>query len=186
MFDTVSRELKESKSWKVPLRIINQMSLSKSPAACSRYINITQNLIRAEASYMIICQVTRYICRLARLLTEFCHAIHYPPACHCGIYNFGQNAVSLCLKLVKLFPWRRDYGIWYLIIFTIRSTHDTCRYPWHASCSLTWVSPLSCSEFKQRVTNQLSEWQVNIVNTGNIVNMATILQLQLSMQICRI
>ena len=59
----------------------------------------------------------------------------------------------------------------------MKYAHNTCRCPWHASCSLTCVSPLSCPEFKQRVTNQLSKWQVNIVNTGNIVNknMATVL-----------
>ena len=68
-------------------------------------------------------------------------------------------------------------SLWHLIFDHIhheKYAHNTCRYPWHASCSLTWVTPLSCPEFKQRVTNQLSEWQVY---TGNIVNknMATAL-----------
>ena len=37
------------------------------------------------------------------------------------------------------------------------------RYPWHASCKLTWKMSLSCQEFRSRILLKMSEWEVRTV-----------------------
>ena len=34
------------------------------------------------------------------------------------------------------------------------------RYPWHASCVVTWTIPTSCDHFKTRIINQMNAWKV--------------------------
>ena len=35
------------------------------------------------------------------------------------------------------------------------------RYPWHASCKIKWEIEESCQEFKTKIINQISEWEVS-------------------------
>ena len=44
--------------------------------------------------------------------------------------------------------------------FEKNSFYFNFRYPWHASCKLDWQVSMSCAEFKQKVINQISDWEV--------------------------
>lgn len=61
------------------------------------------------------------------------------------------------ISVTAFMPWvGRSY--WY-------SLKLLSRYPWHASCVVTWTIPTSCSQFKTRVINQMNAWKVGLTTS---------------------
>jgi len=61
-----------------------------------------------------------------------------------------------------------------LLVFGVSETFTGMPYPWHASCRLDWQVSMSCAEFKQKVINQISDWEGER-NCGNTSDLCPVL-----------